>query len=68
MEDKILEVLKSIDDKLTYIKQAVCVPCEKCEDSSEDKEDAEIMNFLESLANELGLKDKVVIRKVTINK
>ena len=68
MEKEILEVLKSIDSKITHIMQKICISEEKCEceKSVEDDEEAQIMNFLKGLTEELGLKDKVVIRKITL--
>ena len=73
MEKEILNVLQSIDIKLGDIRNAICKPCEEkcsCEEEVEElkleDEEEKIINFLKGLTEELGLKDHVVIRKVTI--
>ena len=69
MDKEILEVLHSIDIKLGDIRDAICEPCEEeIEELKLEDEEEQIINFLKGLTEELGLKDHVVIRKVTINK
>lgn len=67
MEKEILEVLQNINTNLNHLVNRFCKPVEdmKCEDK-EDDEEKEIMDFLKDLTESLGLKDQVVIRKVTI--
>lgn len=69
MDKEILDVLQSIDIKLGDIRDAICGPCEEeVEELKLEDEEKQIINFLKGLTEELGLKDHVVIRKVTINK
>ena len=67
MNKEIIHILQSIDIKLGAIQNVLCKPCEdKVEEAKEDNEEKEIMDFLKDLTESLGLKDQVVIRKVTI--
>lgn len=60
--EKELALLESINKKLDKIVS----PC-KCTKCEEHDEEDEIMNFLNSLTEELGIKDKVTISKVVID-
>lgn len=68
MDKEILEVLKSIDSQLcnliSLLTESKDEPIEELK--IEEDEEEQIINFLKGLTEELGLKDHVVIRKVTI--
>ena len=58
--DDVIDVLNSIDKKLSLL----CGSSET--ETKEDKSEEEIKNFLKGLTEELGIKDRVTIRKVEI--
>jgi predicted RNA-binding protein Jag len=67
MEEKtkmILDYLDRINDKLISINKKLDLVCRESKNKEEIETEDEIMDFLKDITRELGIEDKVTIKKV----